>query len=127
MKEVMAIIRQNKVNKTKEALVAEGFPAFTCLKVLGRGKKSIDLSLIQNIVDTGEFPISEASEALTETSRLIPKRFFTLIVEDDDVDKVVEIIINTNTTGNAGDGKVFILPIAESIRVRSGEQHADAF
>ena len=127
MKEVMAIIRQNKVNKTKEALVAEGFPAFTCLKVLGRGKKSIDLSLIQNIVDTGEFPISEASEALTETSRLIPKRFFTLIVEDDGVDKVVEIIINTNTTGNAGDGKVFILPIEESIRVRSGEQHADAF
>jgi len=43
------------------------------------------------------------------------------------VDKVVEIIINTNTTGNAGDGKVFILPIEESIRVRSGEQHADAF
>jgi len=73
MKEVMAIIRQNKVNKTKEALVAEGFPAFTCLKVLGRGKKSIDLSLIQNIVDTGEFPISEASESLTETSRLDPK------------------------------------------------------
>ena len=127
MKEVMAIIRQNKVNKTKEALVAEGFPAFTCLKVLGRGKKSLDLSLIQTIVDSGELPVSTVSESLTETSRLIPKRFFTLIVEDADVDKVVEIIINTNTTGNAGDGKVFILPIEESIRVRSGEQHADAF
>ncbi|KNZ41969.1 P-II family nitrogen regulator [Acetobacterium bakii] len=127
MKEVMAIIRQNKVNQTKEALVKEGFPAFTCLKVLGRGKKTVDLSLIQDIVDSGEMPISTAGEALTEPTRLISKRFFTLIVEDDDVDKVVSIIIDTNTTDNAGDGKIFILPIEESIRVRSGEKNADAF
>lgn len=127
MKEVMAIIRQNKVNQTKEALVNEGFPAFTCLKVLGRGKKSIDLSLVNDIVASGEVPASDIGEALTESSRLISKRFFTLIVEDNDVDQVVSIIMNTNTTGNPGDGKIFVLPIEESIRVRSGEQHADAF
>jgi len=127
MKEVMAIIRQNKVNQTKEALVKEGFPAFTCLKVLGRGKKTVDLSIIQAIVESGEIPMSTAGEALTEPTRLISKRFFTLIVEDDDVDKVVSIIIDTNTTGNAGDGKIFVLPIEESIRVRSGEKNADAF
>ncbi|MDI3536314.1 P-II family nitrogen regulator [Eubacteriaceae bacterium ES2] len=127
MKEVMAIIRQNKVNQTKEALVAEGFPAFTCLKVLGRGKKSIDLSLVNDIVASGEMPLSDVSESLTESGRLISKRFFTLIVEDNDVDQVVSIIMDANTTGNPGDGKVFVLPIDESIRVRSGEQHADAF
>jgi nitrogen regulatory protein PII 2 len=127
MKEVMAIIRQNKVNQTKEALVQQGFPAFTCVKVLGRGKKTIDLSVIQDIVEAGEMPVSTVGEALTEPTRLISKRFFTLIVEDEDVDKVVSIIIDTNTTGNAGDGKIFILPIDESIRVRSGEKHADAF
>ncbi|WKY48278.1 P-II family nitrogen regulator [Eubacteriaceae bacterium ES3] len=127
MKEVMAIIRQNKVNQTKEALVAEGFPAFTCLKVLGRGKKSIDLSLVNDIVASGEMPLSDVSESMTESSRLISKRFFTLIVEDNDVDQVVSIIMDANTTGNPGDGKIFVLPIDESIRVRSGEQHADAF
>jgi nitrogen regulatory protein PII 2 len=127
MKEVMAIIRQNKVNQTKEALVAEGFPAFTCLKVLGRGKKSIDLSLVNDIVASGEMPLSDVSESLTESGRLISKRFFTLIVEDNDVDQVVSIIMDANTTGNPGDGKVFVLPIDESIRVRSGEQHTDAF
>jgi nitrogen regulatory protein PII 2 len=127
MKEVMAIIRQNKVNQTKEALIKEGFPAFTCVKVLGRGKKTVDLSIIQDIVDSGEMPISNAGEALTEPTRLISKRFFTLIVEDSDVDKVVSIIIDTNTLGHAGDGKIFILPIMESIRVRSGEKNADAF
>ncbi|HEY5555365.1 P-II family nitrogen regulator [Acetobacterium sp.] len=127
MKEVMAIIRQNKVNQTKEALIKEGFPAFTCVKVLGRGKKTVDLSIIQDIVESGELPVSNAGEALTEPTRLISKRFFTLIVEDSDVDKVVSIIIDTNTLGHAGDGKIFILPIMESIRVRSGEKNADAF
>lgn len=127
MKEVMAIIRQNKVNQTKEALVKEGFPAFTCVKVLGRGKKTIDLSIIQDIVDAGEIPVSTVGESLTEPSRLISKRFFTLIVEDEDADKVVSIIIDNNQTGNPGDGKIFILPIEESIRVRSGEKNADAF
>ncbi|AFA47586.1 P-II family nitrogen regulator [Acetobacterium woodii] len=127
MKEVMAIIRQNKVNQTKEALVKDGYPAFTCLKVLGRGKKTIDLSIVQDIVDAGEMPISTVGEALTEPTRLIPKRFFTLIVEDEDVDKVVSIIIDTNQTGNPGDGKIFVIPIEESIRVRSGEKNADAF
>ena len=127
MKEVMAIIRQNKVNQTKEALVKDGYPAFTCLKVLGRGKKTIDLSIIQDIVDAGEMPVSTVGEALTEPTRLIPKRFFTLIVEDEDVAKVVSIIIDNNQTGNPGDGKIFVIPIEESIRVRSGEKNADAF
>jgi len=127
MKEVMAIIRQNKVNQTKEALVKEGIPAFTCLKVLGRGKKTIDLSIIQDIVEAGEMPVSTVGESLTESSRLIPKRFFTVIVEDDEVDKVVSVIIENNQTGNPGDGKIFVIPIEESIRVRSGEKNADAF
>lgn len=127
MKEVMAIIRQNKVNQTKEALVNEGYPAFTCLKVLGRGKKTIDLSIIQDIVDAGEMPVSTVGEALTESSRLIPKRFFTVICDDADVSKVVSIIIDNNQTGNPGDGKIFVIPIMESIRVRSGEKNADAF
>ena len=51
MKEVMAIVRLNKVNDTKEALANAGFPEFTCRKVMGRGKKAIDPNLFQTIFD----------------------------------------------------------------------------
>lgn len=54
MKEVIAIIRQNKVNATKAALAEAGIPSFTCRRVLGRGKKLIDLSQYIDIADSGE-------------------------------------------------------------------------
>lgn len=127
MKEVMAIVRLNKVNQTKQALAEVGFPAFTCRKVLGRGKKSVDLSLIQHIIDGGDVPVNHVGENLTEGLRLIPKRVFTLVVGDSDVEKVINTIIDVNHTGNAGDGKIFVLPITESYQVRNGLGGADAY
>lgn len=127
MKEVMAIVRQNKVNITKEALAQAGVPAFTCRKVLGRGKKLIDMTLLTSIVDSGEIPANTTGEYLSETSRLISKRVFTLIVEDTDVDMVVNTIMDVNSTGNPGDGKIFILPINEGYRVRNGESTTEAY
>ncbi len=127
MKEVMAIVRQNKVNVTKEALATAGIPAFTCRKVLGRGKKLIDMTLLRSIVDSGEIPATESGEYLSETTRLISKRVFTLIVEDADVEKAVNTIMDVNSTGNPGDGKIFVLPISESFRVRNGESTTEAY
>ncbi len=127
MKEVMAIVRQNKVNGTKEALADAGFPAFTCRKVLGRGKKLIDMALLRSIVDSGEIPETPTGEYLSETNRLISKRVFTLIVEDAEVDKVVGSIMDVNSSGNPGDGKIFILPIYENYRVRNGELTTEAY
>ncbi|WP_070000133.1 P-II family nitrogen regulator [Cellulosilyticum sp. I15G10I2] len=127
MKEVMAIIRLNKVNQTKEALASAGYPAFTCRKVLGRGKKKVDFSMVESVIADGVIPATAVGEHLTEGARLIPKRVFTLIVSDDDVEKVVDIIIQTNTTGNPGDGKIFVIPIMESYQVRSGEAATDAY
>lgn len=121
MKEVMAFIRLNMVGATKEALAKAGFPSFACRKCLGRGKKSIDMSVLQAVLETGELPVSSVGEAMTEPARLIPKRFFTVIVNDDQVDKVVKTIIETNQTGNPGDGKIFIIPIVEAYKVRTGE------
>ena len=126
MKEVMAMVRLNKVTATKEALAEAGFPAFTCRKVMGRGKKSIDPTLIQIILEEGTLPVSAVGEYFTENARLIPKRYFTLIVQDGDVTKAVDTIIEVNSTGNPGDGKIFILPICESIRVRDGEAQKDS-
>ncbi len=72
-------------------------------------------------MESGELPVSKAGEAFTETARLIPKRFFSLVVEDEQVDLAVKTIINVNQTGNPGDGKIFIIPIQETYKVRTGE------
>jgi nitrogen regulatory protein PII 2 len=121
MKEVMAFIRVNKVNATKKALGEAGFPSFTCRRVLGRGKKMVDGSVLQAVLDNGELPVSPVGEALTESQRLIPKRFFTLVVEDDCVKNAVDTITRVNQTGNPGDGKIFIFDILEAYKVRTGE------
>ncbi len=127
MKEVMAIVRQNKVNVTKEALANAGIPAFTCRKVLGRGKKLIDMTLLTSIVDAGVIPDVASGEHLSETTRLIPKRVFTMIVEDLDVKKVIDAIMEVNSTGNKGDGKIFVLPVYENYQVRNGESTIEAY
>jgi len=126
MKEVMAFIRQNMVNPTKEALAIAGFPAFSCRKCLGRGKKGIDASVLQAVLDSGEIPATPVGEHLTESQRLIAKRFFTIIIEDDRVDLAVKTIVDVNQTGNPGDGKIFIIPILEAYTVRTGENAVEA-
>jgi nitrogen regulatory protein PII 2 len=123
----MSFIRVNKVNETKRALAENGFPAFTCRKCLGRGKKSIDADLLNTVLAAGELPLSNIGEHVTEATRLIAKRFFTLIVEDQDVQKVVDVIITANQTGNPGDGRVFVLPIQETYTVRNGEPTKEAY
>lgn len=121
MKEVMAFIRVNMVNPTKEALAKAGFPAFSCRKCLGRGKKGIDAAVLNAILESGEIPANSVGEHMTESQRLIAKRFFTIITDDDKVELAVKTIIDTNQTGNPGDGKIFIIPILESYTVRTGE------
>ncbi len=120
MREIMCFIRANKVNDTKRALAESGFPAFTCCRCLGRGKKSIGSNVLKTIIATGELPLNPTGESLTEATRLIAKRFFTLIINDQDVDKAVQAIISVNQTGNPGDGRIFVLPILETHSVRTG-------
>lgn len=127
MKEVMAFIRTNKVNATKRALAEGGFPAFTCRPVLGRGKRSLDPELLNIVMESGELPMDEKGQHMTEAIRLIPKRFITIISEDEQVEKIVDILIKANQTGNPGDGKIFILPINEAYTVRSGEHTIEAY
>ncbi|MDR2671084.1 MAG: P-II family nitrogen regulator [Oscillospiraceae bacterium] len=127
MKEIMCFIRANKVNDTKTALANGGFPAFTCRKCLGRGRKSISSDLFQALIREGDLPVNALGEAITESTRLIAKRFFTLIVQDDEVKKAADLIIEANQTGNPGDGKIFILPICEAYTIRSGEPTTEAY
>jgi len=121
MKEIMAIIRMNKVGDTKKALSEAGYPSMTCRKVYGRGKKKVDLTLLNELID-GQ-PIAEPTllESISESHRLISKRLLTMIVDDSEVKSIVDIIIKTNQTGSMGDGKIFISSIDEAIRVRTSE------
>lgn len=127
MKELMAFIRPNKVNATKKALAENGFPAFSCRKCLGRGKKMIDQELLKLVMNTGELPMDSNGESLTEAVRLIPKRFLVVIVDDDKVKDAVDVLIQANQTGHPGDGKIFVAPVLESYRIRDGVETVTAY
>ena len=121
MKQIIAIIRINMVNQTKQALIDAGFPAFTVRKVLGRGKGNVDFRVLHG-AEAGQ---DEAIARLKDDGpMLIPKRMMTIVVPDESAPKVIETIIQSNKTGRAGDGKIFVQPIAEAIRIRTGERDA---
>lgn len=122
MKEIMAIIRMNKMNETKRVLADAGFPSMTaCANVLGRGKGQVDYKIMKAAADGHP----EAIAQLGKGPRLVPKRLVSMIVKDTNVDKAVNTLIKVNQTGNAGDGKIFIVPVADSFRVRTGERGND--
>ena len=120
MKEIIAIIRPNKMTQTKDVLNALGFPAMTAQRVMGRG--------IQKAI-IGEVSFDIQNETLLKeegTMRYIPKRLISLIVPDEDVSLIVEAIMRVNQTGQNGDGKLFVCPLDEAVRVRTNERGTKA-
>ncbi|MBF0619676.1 MAG: P-II family nitrogen regulator [Candidatus Omnitrophica bacterium] len=119
MKDIMAIIRINKMNETKKALEEAGITSMTATgKVLGRGKGNVDYRVLSGAQEGREEAIAQLD---TNGPRLIPKRLITVVVPDNLVQKTVDVIIKANQTGKAGDGKIFVLPVLESHRVRTAE------
>ena len=116
MKEVLAIIRMNKMEDTKNALDVVGFPAFTAYKVHGRGKQR-GLQIV--------YP-SELEVAEERKMDYLPKRMISVIAEDEFVPAVVAVLMKVNRTGNIGDGRIFVGPIEESVRIRTGERGSEA-
>lgn len=116
MKEVLAVIRMNKMNVTKKALSEAGLPSFTARKVMGRGKGLVDYLLLHGAEEGFEEAINQLGGP-----KLIPKRMLTLVVPDALVKKVVDTITAVNQTGQKGDGKIFVMPVSDAIRVRTGE------
>ena len=123
MKEVIAIIRRHKLQETKAGLLGIGIPALTMVSVEGRGKQKGLPGWNYELDPT----LTEVEEKNTGVSmRFIPKRMIYAVVEDEDVPKVVETIIRTNQSGHIGDGKIFVCPVEESVRVRTGESGEQA-
>ncbi len=117
MKEVIAIIRMNKMNQTKKSLVEAGISSMHARECLGRGKGLVDLDILKG----AEQGYEEAISQLGNSQRLIPKRMISVVVPDKLVGKTVGAITNVNKTGKPGDGKIFVLPVHDSIRIRTGE------
>ena len=106
MKMVKAIIKPERFEFVKKALEDKGFNGMTITEVKGRGEqKGITLEYRggQYIVD------------------LLPKIQLEIVVRDTDVDILITIITDSARTGKIGDGKIFVLPVEKSIRIRTGE------
>jgi nitrogen regulatory protein PII 2 len=111
------------MNQTKEALIEQGFSAFTVRKVLGRGKGQVDFRVLSAAVEGQPEAIPHLRD---DGPMLIPKRLITIVVPADKVEIVVQTIIKVNQTGNAGDGKIFVQPVTETVRIRTGETNEAA-
>lgn len=120
MKEILAIIRPNKMTKTKNVLDTLGSPAMSAIRVMGRGKQKAILNEVS-------LDIEEPKLLKTEGKmRYIPKRMISLVVQDEDVSLIVEAIMKINHTGQIGDGKIFVCPINDVFRVRTRERGDEA-
>ena len=119
MKEIVAIIRMNKIQKTKNALAGIGYPSMTANRVLGRGRQK-GLYLPQSEINP------EKAEWKDRKMKYIPKRMVIVVVSDEGKNEVVETIMKVNRTGKIGDGKIFICPVEEAVRVRTDERGNEA-
>ncbi|TGE32519.1 P-II family nitrogen regulator [Desulfosporosinus sp. Sb-LF] len=125
MKEIMTLIRRHKVPETKKAFEDAGFPALTIQSVEGRGKQG-GIGGWAAEIDPELNSVMSADLADDTKFNWIPKRLLTIVVQDDQVKDVVDVIIKANQTGHMGDGKIFVCPLKEVIRVRTGEVGREA-
>ncbi len=122
MKEVIAVVRINRMNQTKQALTDAGIDAFFAREAQGRGRGFAN----PRVLEGAEQGFEEAAAVLGERGKLYPKRMITVVVDDHQVDEVVQSIIAVNQTGMPGDGKIFVMPIKDAIRVRTAETGVSA-
>ena len=114
MKLILAMIRIDKMAATKLALSDVGLPSFTAMPVLGRGKGKGGFDKAAGLDE-------DQQELIIEMPRLKSKRMITLVVTDEHKELAIDTLIKVNQTGKSGDGKIFVIPAQDSIRVRTGE------
>lgn len=107
MKKIEAIIKPFKLDDVREALTEIGITGMTVTEVKGFGRQK------------GHTEIYRGAEYAVD---FLPKVKVELVLSDVDVERAVETIIETARSGKIGDGKIFILPVEEAIRIRTGER-----
>ncbi len=111
LKMIQAVIRPEKLEDVKEALDEAGYPGMTVIDVKGRGRQRGIVHRYRG----EEYRID-----------LLDKVLIEIVVDDEDVEKVIDIICEHAKTGRPGDGKIFVIPIEDAVRVRTGERGEDA-
>jgi nitrogen regulatory protein P-II 1 len=111
MKKIEAIVREESLDAIKSALEEQGYFGMTVSHVEGRGRQK-GLRLQQR---SGEYSVD-----------LIPKIKVEVVVLDEDATGVVRALANSARTGDIGDGKIFVLPVFDAVRIRTGEAGMDA-
>src|SRR5580658_3811084 len=111
MKLVIAIIKPFKLEDVRDALLAVGVHGMTVTEVKGYGRQK------------GHTEIYRGAEY---TVNFLPKLRIEIAVAEADSGRVIEAISTTAKTGQIGDGKIFVLPIEQALRIRTGETDADA-
>src|SRR5574341_2130917 len=108
MQKIEAIIRPEKLDEVKNALADAGYTGMNIVHVTGRG------------VQRGIVHMGRGGE--TYTVDMLPKVKVEVVIKDADIDRVVKTICQAAQTGNIGDGKIFVMPVGDAIRVRTGER-----
>lgn len=111
MKKIEAIIKPFKLDEVKEALQEVGLQGITITETKGFGRQK------------GHTELYRGAEYVVD---FLPKIKLEIIIEDHLVERTVESIINAARTGRIGDGKIFISPVEDAIRIRTGERGKDA-
>lgn len=111
MKRIIAIVRPEKLEPLKEALFARGVKGMTVSQVNGCGNQH------------GWKEYYRGTEVLLN---MVPKVKFEIVADDGDVESIIATIQEAARTGEVGDGKIFISPVDEVIRIRTGESGDDA-
>ena len=113
MNKVEAIIRPEKLNDVKEALVSVGLVGLNVVNVTGRGaQRGVTTGGSRGV---GRYEID-----------MLPKTKRELVVHDDATQQAIDTIVENARTGNIGDGKIFVYPVTNAIKVRTGEQGDEA-
>jgi len=107
MKKIEVIMRVNKFNEVKEQLKKIGYPGLTISHVEGHGKQKGRIQQFRGRQYKREF---------------LPKMKVEIVVKDKEVEDVVEAIPTAAKTGEIGDGKIFIIPVQDAVRIRTGER-----
>ena len=106
MKMVMAIIRPERLQCVKDALKDIGVSGMTITHVTGRGEQMV----LKFTTRVGEFVVDEIEKVKIE-----------VVIDDEDLDRVITTIRRFSETGNPGDGRIFVIPVEQSIRIRTVE------
>lgn len=117
MKEIIAIIRPSKMNATKKSLDELNIPSVTAIPVLGRGNQRGLNPILAGI----EISRDALVKGHVTGMKFVPKRMLIIVAKDEDVDTIVDTIVKSNKTGYIGDGKVFICPTDNAVKVRTKE------